>query len=49
MLGVGIAFAAGTILTFVEIPEDSALDALAFQGTPDDARTLHKAGPAAAA
>ncbi len=40
LLGVGIAFAAGTVLTFVEIPEDSAFDVLTFQGTPDDARTL---------
>jgi uncharacterized membrane protein len=40
VLGVGLAFAAGTVLTVVEVPEDSILYALAFQGTPDDARTL---------
>jgi uncharacterized membrane protein len=40
VLGVGLAFAAGTILTLVEVPDDSIFSALAFQGTPDDARTL---------
>jgi uncharacterized membrane protein len=39
-LAVGIAIVAGTILTVVEVPEDSFLDVLVFQGTPDDARTL---------
>jgi uncharacterized membrane protein len=40
VLAVGVAIAAGTVLTFVDVPENSFLDVLVFQGTPDDARTL---------
>ena len=40
VFAVGVALAAGTVLTVVEVPEDSFLDVLVFQGTPDDARTL---------
>jgi uncharacterized membrane protein len=40
VLAVGIALAAGITLTVVEVPEDSFLGVLVFQGTPDDARTL---------
>ncbi len=40
LFAVGVAIAAGTVLTFVQVPEDSFLDVLVFQGTPDDARTL---------
>ncbi|MGH8823850.1 MAG: DUF2254 domain-containing protein, partial [Jiangellaceae bacterium] len=40
LLAVGVAIAAGSVLTFVQVPEDSFLDVVVFQGTPDDARTL---------
>ncbi|MGH8840976.1 MAG: DUF2254 domain-containing protein [Jiangellaceae bacterium] len=40
VFAVGVALAAGTVLTVVEVPKDSFLDVLVFQGTPDDARTL---------
>jgi uncharacterized membrane protein len=40
MLAAGVALVSGLVLTFVPVPEDSFLDILLFQGTPDDARTL---------